>query len=99
MRRRWLSALKALLAIPPPTPIEFSDDPDPDSLHHQSSSPGHPRDHLERLRYVWLTYPGSTRELARLLDISQPHLIRLLRGDRRPSKNLRERIASLTCAF
>ncbi|MFQ5778376.1 MAG: hypothetical protein ACE5IP_10260 [Terriglobia bacterium] len=70
-RRRWLDALKALLSLPPPQPIEFEDDPD--CLH--------------RLRYLWLTAPSSTRDLAALLDDSQPHLIRLLHGDHHPRNN------------
>ena len=78
-RRRWLDALKALLSLPPPHPIEFEDDPD--CLH--------------RLRYLWLTAPSSTRDLAALLDVSQPHLIRLLRGDRRPGRALRHRLEQL----
>lgn len=48
------------------------------------------------LRYFWLTSGRSTRQLAADLGIGQPHLIRLLRGDRRPSRKLRERIQNLT---
>ena len=70
-----LNALKALLSIPPPEPIELTDD----------------SDRLHRLRYLWLTSTDSTR-----LGISQPHLIRLLRGDRRPSRSLRRRLELLT---
>ncbi|MFQ5662393.1 MAG: helix-turn-helix domain-containing protein [Terriglobia bacterium] len=79
-RRQRLDALKALLSIPAPEPIEFSRDPD----------------RLHRLRYLWLSENRSTRALARQLGISPPHLIRLLRGDRRPSRSLRERIEALS---
>ncbi len=75
-----LNALKALLSLPPPEPIELTDDPD----------------RLHRLRYLWLTSTDSTRQLAARLGISQPHLIRLLRGDRRPSRSLRRRLELLT---
>lgn len=75
-----LDALKALLSIPPPEPIELADD----------------SDCLHRLRYLWLTSTDSTRHLAARLGISQPHLIRLLRGDRRPSRSLRQRLELLT---
>lgn len=79
-RERWLRAAKALLSLPPPQPIELQDDPN--SLH--------------RLRYFWLASALSTKQLAAQLDISQPHLIRLLRGDRKPSRKLRERIQALS---
>jgi len=79
-RQQHLDALKALLTIPPPEPIELTDDSD--RLHH--------------LRYLWLTSTDSTRHLAARLGISQPHLIRLLRGDRRPSRSLRQRLELLT---
>jgi len=79
-RQQHLNALKALLSIPPPEPIELTDD----------------SDRLHRLRYLWLTSTDSTRHLAARLDISQPHLIRLLRGDRRPSRSLRQRLELLT---
>ena len=75
-----LDALKTLLSIPPPEPVELADDPD----------------RLHRLRYLWLTSTDSTRQLAARLQISQPHLIRLLRGDRRPSRSLQQRIEFLT---
>ncbi len=78
-RRQWLESLRLLLSLPPPTPIEFENDPD----------------HLHRLRYFWLAGSLKTRHLADLLSISPPHLIRLLRGDRRPSKSLRGRLQSL----
>lgn len=52
-------------------------------------------DPLDPLRHLWLSGRYKTRELAAALGISQPHLIRLLRGDRRPSKGLLERIALL----
>lgn len=74
---------KALLSLPPP------------AVHRLGV--GRPKpDALDALRYYWLTSHLSTRELAADLGISQPHLIRLLRGDRRPSRKLRERIAALT---
>jgi len=79
-RQQHFNALKALLSIPPPEPIELTDD----------------SDRLHRLRYLWLTSTDSTRHLAACLDISQPHLIRLLRGDRRPSRSLRQRLELLT---
>ncbi len=75
----WLSFAKTLLSVPPPRPLNFDDDPD--GLH--------------RLRFLWLSGNLSTRDLAAELGISQPHLIRLLRGDRRPSRSLREQIALL----
>ena len=53
---------------------------------------GNPADYL---RYLWLTSKGSTADLAASLDISQPHLIRLLRGDRAPSRKLSARIVAL----
>ena len=53
------------------------------------------RDSLDSLRHLWLSGRFKTRDLAATLGISQPHLIRLLRGDRRPSKKLLERISSL----
>lgn len=79
-RQQHLDALKTLLSIPPPEPIELTDD----------------SDRLHRLRYLWLTSTDSTRHLAACLGISQPHLIRLLRGDRRPSRSLRRRLELLT---
>ena len=79
-RQQHLDALKALLSIPPPEPIELTDD----------------SDCLHRLRYLWLTSTDSTRHLAACLGISQPHLIRLLRGDRCPSRSLRRRLELLT---
>jgi transcriptional regulator with XRE-family HTH domain len=79
-RQQHLDALKTLLSIPPPEPVELTDDSD--RLHH--------------LRYLWLTSTDSTRHLAARLGISQPHLIRLLRGDRRPSRSLRQRLELLT---
>ena len=78
-RQQHLDALKALLSIPPPEPIELTDDSD-------------------RLRYLWLTSTDSTRHLAAQLQISQPHLIRLLRGDRRPSRSLRQRLELQTAS-
>lgn len=76
-----LTCLKALLSLPPP---DSSDSP------------------LHRLRQLWLACPvkggaGSlkTSDLAARLGISQPHLIRLLRGDRCPSRALREKLAAL----
>ncbi len=71
--------LKALLSQPPPHPPEFAHDPD--GLH--------------RLRFLWLTSYTSTKSLAAQLGISQPHLIRLLRGDRRPSRSVEKRIRNL----
>ena len=53
-------------------------------------------DPLEALRHVWLAGPLKTKELAAALGVSQPHLIRLLRGDRRPSRKLSEQLAALT---
>lgn len=53
-------------------------------------------DPMDSLRRLWLSGPYKTRELAALLGISQPHLIRLLRGYRAPSKALLERIAQIT---
>jgi transcriptional regulator with XRE-family HTH domain len=50
-------------------------------------------DALARLRHVWLAGPLKTKELAAALGVSQPHLIRLLRGDRNPSRRLREQLA------
>ncbi len=79
-RQQHLNSLKTLLSIPPPEPIELTDD----------------SDRLHRLRYLWLTSTDSTRPLAARLGISQPHLIRLLRGDRRPSRSLRRRLELLT---
>lgn len=81
-RTDWLRLAQSLLSLPPPPPQEFSDDPD--CLH--------------RLRYLWLTSHWSTRQFAKLLGISQPHLIRLLRGDRRPSAAVRRRLEVLTGA-
>ncbi len=81
-RQQHLDALKTLLSIPPPEPIELADD----------------SDRLHRLRYLWLTSTDSTRHLAARLGISQPHLIRLLRGDRRPSRSLRRRLELLTAS-
>ncbi|HEX9764469.1 MAG TPA: hypothetical protein VGA39_04235, partial [Candidatus Acidoferrales bacterium] len=52
-------------------------------------------DARDRLRYHWLNSYASTKALAGQLGISQPHLIRLLRGDRKPSRRLRERITAL----
>ena len=49
-----------------------------------------------RLRHRWLAGSLKTRELAAALGVSPPHLIRLLRGDRRPSKRLQEQLAALT---
>ena len=48
------------------------------------------------LRHLWLAGSLKTRELAAALGVSPPHLIRLLRGDRRPSKRLQEQLAALT---
>lgn len=78
-RRHQLDLVKLLLALPPPAPPHFNDDPDAS----------------EHLRFLWLTHDGSTGDLAAQLEISQPHLIRLIRGDRRPSRKLRERIRAL----
>jgi len=50
---------------------------------------------MERLRRLWLSGGLKTRDLAAAFGISQPHLIRLLRGDRAPSKKLLERISRL----
>ena len=79
--------LKAFLSLPPPTPPEFSNDPDGRNLSRA--------DARDRLRYHWLNSYASTKALAGQLGISQPHLIRLLRGDRKPSRRLRERITAL----
>jgi len=78
-RDLWLEAAKTLLETPPPRPLNFDDDPD--GLH--------------RLRFLWLSGDRSTQDLAADLGISQPHLIRLLRGDRKPSRALREIIQGL----
>ena len=50
---------------------------------------------MELLRRLWLSGGLKTRDLAATLGISPPHLIRLLRGDRAPSKKLLERISRL----
>ena len=57
------------------------------------------RDSLDSLRHLWLSGRFKTRELAAALGISPPHLIRLLRGDRRPSKKLLERISATLTAM
>jgi len=74
-----VAALKALLAQPPPKP-------DARSSRH---------DALESLRHLWLAGSLKTCELAAALGVSPPHLIRLLRGDRRPSRALTDRIQHL----
>ncbi len=83
-RAAWLLAVRAALAARPPAPGETGD-----------------ADPLARLRHAWLARVGlagplKTKELAAALGVSQPHLIRLLRGDRRPSKRLREQLRALT---
>ena len=75
-----LAALKALLAQPPPKPDARSSEPDP----------------LAHLRHAWLAGSLKTKELAAALGVSPPHLIRLLRRDRRPSRKLCEQLAALT---
>jgi len=50
---------------------------------------------IDSLRRLWLSGGLKTRDLAATLGISPPHLIRLLRGDRAPSKKLLERISRL----
>jgi len=75
-----VAALKALLAQPPPKPDARSSEPDP----------------LAHLRHAWLAGSLKTKELAAALGVSPPHLIRLLRGDRRPSRKLCEQLAALT---
>ena len=48
-----------------------------------------------KLRHLWLAGSLKTKELAAALGVSQSHLIRLLRGDRRPSKRLREQLQAV----
>jgi transcriptional regulator with XRE-family HTH domain len=95
-RQSRVAFFKALLSLPPPTPPEFSNDPD--GLHRGSLSrvsKRETRDLLHRLQFHWLTSSTPTKSLAAQLGIGQPHLIRLLRDDRKPSRKLRDRIARL----
>ncbi|MGH9778449.1 MAG: helix-turn-helix domain-containing protein, partial [Candidatus Acidiferrales bacterium] len=78
-RQSRIAFLRALLSQPPPAPSEFDNDPD----------------RLHRFRYLWLTSNAPTKSFAAQLGISPRHVLRLLRGDRRPSRKLRERIARL----
>lgn len=88
-RPQRLAALKVLLSLPPPPPKP--------GARSSDSSRAWPResDSLDRLRHLWLAGELSARQLALQLGISQPHLIRLLRGDRRPSRALQARLESL----
>ena len=96
--QRILKRTEALANDPrPPGSIKVAD-PDSSRLSRSSRASAReaePMDYLERLRLFWLSSDQSTKELAAALEISPPHLIRLLRGDRRPSRKLRQRIAAL----
>lgn len=65
-----------LLALPPPPPLEVEGEDDA----------------MARLRHRWLSGGAPAGVLAAELGVSQPHLIRLLHGERRPSRALRERL-------
>ncbi|MGH9863522.1 MAG: helix-turn-helix domain-containing protein [Candidatus Acidiferrales bacterium] len=68
-----------LLALPPPPPLEEDGEADA----------------VARLRHQWLSGSLPTRALAAELGVSEVHLIRLLHGERQPSRKLREKIAGL----